>query len=165
MKSKEASVFLLRVFHPIVSDFSKELEFKANDCFDGAGEELWRASAREDFDRHFAERIAALIERHKAIFEKRKSDTSAMRWAKQLTEAAVTIDPEDTSIGMPGTCPVCGSEAAISFCFNYESRHLPVEQRGGYVNGMNCNYCDLSLNENDWDEIDYFKIDQQSWQF
>lgn len=146
-KGTVSQKFLLRVYHPIVTQFIAELSLDAAECFDGLEASLKEASEQECELYEFDQQLEQLIAKHQACFEKRKNDPAVMAKARELTTAALVNDPKADKRHYAAKCPSCSHRALL--LTQKEEPHIFDDEfyQSEYIIAMECRYCGLELTD------------------
>lgn len=160
MDTAAAARFLVKTFYPTVVVLAEALEFEETDCFDTPKkqEELRKASdailAKEDF----ADEMRALLARHKAMWDARKTDPEEVEKRKATTRAVLAHRMQGL-YSTEMTCPACGQPCVLFYRFVDKIEDDAIATVGGYAVGLACFFCDLKIQG--YGAIDHFKLNEQ----
>ena len=146
-------------FHPTVVEFARELDFSADECFDGHEARLRNISDNLVKEANIVERIDQRFEQHRAIWEKNSADSRFVERAKRETQAEYKRDRDGSAV-CEYCCPACENPGAVFIEADWDVEGSSGEGfiTGIYVAGFACRFCELEID--DFEEIDFLKMNE-----
>lgn len=160
---KNSLEFVQKTFYPLVHAFAKELRLKSHEVFsDGSRVSLGYLSENILKKENSKKEMEKLVERHTAIYNKRKDDEKAYQSARIRTNASLVekFAPE-TFVEEQG-CPVCGEPSVLICARDFELVDGQAIATGAYVTGLRCFFCDLEING--YEQIEYFDLEKSLYE-
>ena len=146
--------FLLKEFRPLIKEFNDELKFKKDTFFEALPWVLsLYADEKEEPEIPLKDVVAAKLKKHRLIWEQRKTDASFVDETITLTKKL-----ESPGKNIVTSCPACGNYSLLYYEPDFDYSEGQSWLTGVYVLQLDCLFCDLNII--DYDEIDYFALNQ-----
>jgi hypothetical protein len=152
----DAERFCLMTFFKLVSSICVELHVPPSDCFGESETPLRVFSDQVNMEDALNEKMFALLAKHKALWETRRTNTEFVAKAKVATEALEKKGGSGKGGSVKYPCPACGNDAIAKYEIDGEYVDGQAIPTGVFVVRLLCQYCDLSIER--YDEIDYLGL-------
>lgn len=156
---ERAKTLLCRDLFPAINEISKFSGLTAQDFFQDQHSRLDRLSSDISSQDNFNAQMIALLEKHRATWEKRAENKMTVANADKITDIYLTRRSDTTEC----PCPACGNRAVATLEPDFDYDYDPIEGTssayvtGVYVTEIHCLYCALRLDQ--YDQLNFVDAD------